>query len=224
MDWTHWINHELKTPLNRVESLLMTLEKSSKCGFDEKKLIMMMKRSLSDCRSTLDSLYLYNKIEMGEIKARFDQVDLNKLVSQSVQDSQHLANLKGLKLIVETEPLFPIYLDEQLFKRAFLNLLENAIKFSPNETKILISTEVVKENVYVQVSDQGEGISEDQISKVFKPYSRLDEASHAPGSGLGLYIAKKFLDLHHGKIEVDSEKGTGSTFSLVVPMNLKERS
>ncbi|MGH1468562.1 MAG: sensor histidine kinase [Bdellovibrionales bacterium] len=217
IDWTNWINHELKTPLNRMESLLMSLDKSPNCGFDEKKIILKIQDSLSECRNTLDSLYLYNKIQLGKIAPKITHKDVNKIVLGAVQDAEVLANAKGVKIMVETEPLFPVPLDEQLFKRAFLNILENAIKFSPHEGKILLSTEDMDGAVVIQIADQGAGMSEKSVKEIFEPYYRVEETAHLPGTGLGLFIAKKFIDFHKGKIEVDSVVGEGSTFTIELP-------
>lgn len=217
IDWTNWINHELKTPLNRMESLLMSLEKSPNSGFDEKKIILKIQDSLSECRNTLDSLYLYNKIQLGKIAPKITHKDVNKIVLGAVQDAEILAKTKGVKIMVETEPLFPIPLDEQLFKRAFLNILENAIKFSPHEGKILLSTEDMEDSVVIQIADQGVGMSIESVEEIFEPYYRVEETAHLPGTGLGLFITKKFIDFHGGQIEVDSVVGEGSTFTIQLP-------
>lgn len=214
IDWTNWINHELKTPLNRMESLLLNLQKSPQCGFEEKKTIMLIQDSLNECRNTLDSLYLYNKLQLKKIAPHFNSVDVNKVVQTSIQDLGQVALAKGVKITLEIEPLFPLKLDEQLFKRAFLNILENAIKYSPPEGKVLISTEEIENNVVIQVADQGAGMTEEDQSSIFKPYVRLDKNQHIPGTGLGLYIAKKFIDFHQGRIDVDSVEGEGSTFTI----------
>ncbi len=217
IDWTNWINHELKTPLNRMESLLMSLDKSSNCGFDEKKIILKIQDSLSECRNTLDSLYLYNKIQLGKIAPKINHKDVNKIVLGAVQDTELLAKVKGVKVMVETEALFPVPLDEQLFKRAFLNILENAIKFSPHEGKILLSTEDMDDSVVIQIADQGMGMSAESVKEIFEPYYRVEETAHLPGTGLGLFITKKFVDFHNGHIEVDSVIGEGTTFTIQLP-------
>lgn len=217
IDWTNWINHELKTPLNRMESLLISLDKSPNCGFDEKKIILKIQDSLLECRSTLDSLYLYNKIQLKKISPKISHKDVNMIVLSAVQDAEPLAKIKGIKIMVETEALFPIPLDEQLFKRAFSNILENAIKFSSNEGKILLSTEEMDSKVIIQIADQGVGMTEKNSEEIFEPYYRVEETAHLPGTGLGLFITKKFIDFHSGQIEVDSVLGEGSTFTIQLP-------
>lgn len=217
IDWTNWINHELKTPLNRMESLLLSLDKSPNCGFDEQKIILKMRDSLLECRNTLDSLYLFNKIQMNKVLPKMSHKDINIIVRTAVQDVELLAKVKGIKVMVELEPLFPVPLDEQLFKRAFLNILENAIKFSPSEGKILLSTEEIDDKIVIQIADQGVGMSGVELEEIFKPYYRVEETAHLPGTGLGLFIAQEFIKFHKGQIEVDSVLGEGSTFTIQLP-------
>jgi signal transduction histidine kinase len=217
IDWTNWLNHELKTPLNRMESLILSLEKRPSMGFEEKKLMLSLKTSLDECRSTIDSLYLYNKIQIEKIHPKLDHHDINALVSQVCQDLDSQAERKAVKFVIESEPLFPLPLDEQLFKRALSNIISNAIKFSPEDSRVLISTESIKDKVYVQVADQGVGVEESQQNKIFEPYYRIEDTAHLPGTGLGLYIAKKFMKYMDGDIFVDSEKGAGTTFTIELP-------
>jgi len=217
IDWTNWLNHELKTPLNRMESLILSLEKRPTMGFEEKKLMISLKSSLDECRSTIDSLYLYNKIQIEKIHPKLGHHDLNALVSQVCQDLDSMADKKAIKFVIESEPLFPMPLDDQLFKRALSNIVSNAIKFSPQESSVLISTEAISESVYVQVADRGPGMSAVEQKKIFDPYYRIDETAYLPGTGLGLYISQKFMTYMKGEITVDSEKGAGTTFTLVLP-------
>lgn len=217
IDWTNWINHELKTPLNRMESLLQGLSKSPRCGFEEKKIIFKLNDSLKECKSTLDSLYFYNKIKVNKVRPRLTLTDINMVLKNAIQDIESSLALKGHQVILELEPLFPIPLDEQLFKRAVLNVIENAIKFSPSKSKILISSEEIGDKILVQVADQGPGIKKSTLSNIFQPYFRSEDHKNIPGTGLGLYITESFIGFHGGKVEVDSVEGSGTTFTFTLP-------
>lgn len=217
IEWTNWIQHELKTPLNRMESLIDSLNKQKALDFEGKKMLLKLKDSLTETKSILDSLYLFNKIEQGQITPHLEHKDVNPIIMSAVQDSEVLAKLKGVSFMVETEPLFPIQIDEQLFRQAFLNILENAVKFSPSETKVLLSTEEIEGYVVIQIADQGLGMNEEALSKIFQPYFRAEETAHKPGTGLGLYIASRFIEFHGGEVEVDSVQDQGSTFTIKLP-------
>jgi len=221
IEWTNWIQHELKTPLNRMESLVQTLDSQKELSFESRKIVLKLQDSLIESKSILDSLFLFNKIESKSIKPKFSLKDINTIIMEAVQDSEPLAKVKGIVVSVETEPLFPLPLDEQLFRRAFLNILENAIKFSPPEKKILLSTEEIENTVVVQIADQGLGMSEEVAARIFDPYYRSEKMERVPGTGLGLYISKRFIEFHDGEIELDSVVGGGSTFTIKIPKNSK---
>jgi signal transduction histidine kinase len=117
--------------------------------------------------------------------------------------------------------LFSIKVDEDLLKTVFTNLLENAIKYSPENTKVLISTDEIDNDVVIQVADQGRGIPVEDQSLIFDRFYRAQNSrSNTAGNGLGLYLAKYFVELHNGRIEVESEIDKGSTFTVRLPMNL----
>jgi len=219
IEWTNWIQHELKTPLNRMESLIQSLERQTELGFESRKIILKLQDSLIESRGVLDSLFLFNKIENSLIKPQFTTKDVNSIIMAAVQDSEPLAKVKGIVISAETEPLFPVHIDEQLFRRAFLNILENAIKFSPPEKRILLSTEEVGDSIVVQIADQGVGMSKKEVSQVFEPYFRCEKTMGAPGTGLGLYIAKRFIEFHSGEIDLDSIEDGGTTFTIKIPKN-----
>lgn len=223
VDWTNWLNHELKTPLNRMESLILSLKKSKLSGFSEQKIMMSLMSSLEECRSTIDSLFLFNKIQVDNIHLKLNHYDINTLVTQVCQDLDLVAEAKHVKFIIEAEPLFLIPLDEQLFKRALSNIITNAVKFSPNDSKILISTESINRKFYIQVADQGVGMDENELNKIFDPYYRVEQSSYIPGTGLGLFIAKSFMKSLNGKISVDSVKGAGTTFTMILDVDALEK-
>jgi len=217
IEWTNWIQHELKTPISRMESLVQNLERQDELSFDSRKIILNLKDSIEESKSILDSLFLFNKIESERIKPNFSLKDINTIIMGAVQDSEPLAKAKGIVISIETEPLFPVAVDEQLFRRAFLNILENAIKFSPPEKKILLSTEEIDDKIVVQIADQGLGMTKEVSSKVFDAYYRSEGTSRIPGTGLGLYISKRFIEFHNGLIELDSEVDGGTTFTIKLP-------
>lgn len=212
--WANWLNHELKTPLSRIESLLGNLEKGMTYDFEQQKLILLMKDSLEECKKIIDTLFIYEKLKKGNFEVSFKDKDLNRLISLVVSQNEFLAKRKGISFILETEPIFPIPLDEALLIRALSNILENAIKYSPSESRILISSEEMGDHVLVQIADQGCGISESDFDKIFDPYFRTDRTQDSPGTGLGLALANRFVALHGGKIEVDSVPDKGSTFTV----------
>jgi signal transduction histidine kinase len=135
--------------------------------------------------------------------------------------NEFLAKVKHIKIVTEFETLFSIPVDPELIKQVFSNLIENAINYSPENSKVLISTEEANGKVIVQVADQGIGISAEEVPHIFMKFFRSREAKSSPirGSGLGLYLAKYFVELHKGQIFVESTPGQGSTFTVELPIS-----
>ena len=105
-------------------------------------------------------------------------------------------------------------------RQVFSNLIENAVKYSPEKSRVLVSSEETNGKVRIQISDQGPGIPADELSNIFMKFFRSKDAKASPikGSGLGLYLAKYFVELHAGTLTVDSTPGQGSTFTVELPL------
>ena len=138
-----------------------------------------------------------------------------------ISKCEYLAKERSIQILTEFEPMFSMKLDTDLLHQVFTNLVENAIKYSPKSTKILVSTEELDGRLIVQVADQGKGIPENEIENIFTKFYRSSQAtsSKVKGSGLGLYLARYFVELHNGRISVESDTGKGSTFTVELPMN-----
>jgi signal transduction histidine kinase len=147
--------------------------------------------------------------------------DVNSLIKEVVHKLEYQAKSKNIQIRTELEPLFSIKMDVDLMRQVLQNLIENAIKYSPPGSSVLVSTEEGEGWVSVQVADQGPGIPEDELPHIFMKFyrSRNAKASTIKGSGLGLYLARYFVELHKGRITVDSSPGAGSTFTVDLPSN-----
>ncbi len=143
-------------------------------------------------------------------------------MQQVVKKCSYLADEKNITLITEYEPLFSLNVDGELLTQVFTNLVENAIKYSPENSKVLITTDEEDGKVMVQVADQGIGISDQEKENVFIKFYRSKDVVNTDikGSGLGLYLSKYFVNLHNGEIFVESEPQKGSTFTVELPMDL----
>ncbi len=124
---------------------------------------------------------------------------------------------------LDLEPMFAIEFDEQLIKQVLTNLLENAIKYNPKGTKVVVRSADLGDFVEVSVEDNGTGIDSDQMQRLFKKFSRSEKgtAERVKGTGLGLYLSKYFIELHGGSIFADSLLGQGSNFRFRLPVKNK---
>ena len=148
-----------------------------------------------------------------------ERLDLSDLVTSVVERTQRLAEAKFMKLVtfVDREGCW-VDGDSIRLERAMVNLLGNAIKFSPVGSSITVTLRRGRHFAGISVHDEGPGISEEGKARIFEVFQREEETSHLPGLGLGLFISKQIAESHGGTISVESEHGQGATFLLQVPL------
>ncbi len=156
---------------------------------------------------------VYDKMDLSNIQ-------LDEFLTDIINDAKILAELKEQSIdIVELTPLV-IKGDRNQLYQLFFNLIDNAIKYTPEKGKIWISLREMDQNVKIQIRDNGVGIGENELSNIFNRFYRVDKdrSRKTGGSGLGLAICKMIVDSHNGKIIVDSEVSKGSTFTVLIPL------
>ena len=216
------MSHDLKTPIARIQGMTdVVLHDSNPLSPRQKEALSTLSKSSQELLDFVSSILNLGRIESKELKLHLASRDPNALVSEVAEKLEYLARSKNISVKTELEPVFSLKMDSDLMKQVFSNLIENAIKYSPENTSILITTEEVDGRVVIQVSDQGQGIPEDELPYLFEKFYRSKNAksSSIKGSGLGLYLAKYFVELHRGSITVDSQPGEGSTFIVELPIN-----
>lgn len=218
------MSHDLKTPLARIYGLCEVVEQNSG-ALDDRQVQALngIKKSATDLTEFVGNILSLGRIESREMKLQTATRDLNALLEQVVRSIQPIATEKRIEIICDFEPLFSLRLDEDLMKQVFTNLIENAIKYSPINTKIMITTEEDQNDVIIEIADQGLGIAEEDQAFIFEKFYRTRQvlSKDSPGTGLGLYLVKYFIELHGGSISIDSEIGQGSTFTVRIPKNLR---
>ncbi len=214
------MSHDLKTPIARIQGMTdVVLKDPNPLSSRQREALETLAKSSQELLEFVSSILNLGRIESKKLELHLQSRDPNGLLTEAVEKLQHLATSKHIKIICEFEPLFSVKMDVDLMRQVFSNLIENAIKYSPENTSILITSEESDGKVVIQVADQGVGIAEDELPHVFNKFYRSKTAKTSPtkGSGLGLYLAKYFVELHYGTISVDSRPGVGSTFSVELP-------
>lgn len=215
------MSHDLKTPLARIQGMTDMISKDpSPLSAHQREGLDTIKQSAEDLLKFISTILNYAKIESQGVELHLQAKDINQVLKEVVKKHEFLAKLKHIQLITELEPLFSIQIDPDLLKQVFSNLVENAIKYSPENSKVLISSEELENKLIIQVADQGSGIPSDELSNIFMKFFRSRAAKLSPikGSGLGLYLAKYFVELHGGSIQCESTLGQGSTFTVELPI------
>jgi signal transduction histidine kinase len=214
------MSHDLKTPLARIIGMTdIILKEKSNLNSEQYSALKTIKNSSLDLLNFINTILNYAKIESQGLVLNLQSRDINQLILEVIQKYDFLSKEKNIELISELEPIFSIKIDPDLMKQVISNLIENAIKYSPNNSKVLISTEETNEKIIIQVADQGIGIDLDDQENIFMKFFRSKNAKSSPikGSGLGLYLAKYFIQLHGGEILIESSPGQGSTFIVEIP-------
>lgn len=212
-------SHELNTPLTSIRSNVDYLIKKGMIqGGDEEVLVSIKKESERMSRLLSDLLLLSQEAEKGEFPLIFVRVELDTLMLEVY--SQMKKNSPEIHLQLGKEDQVTVDGDRDRLKQLLLNLVENAIKYTPKGGTITLSLWKDVRNAYLEVKDTGIGIAPEHLPYIFDRFYRTDKARSRPtgGSGLGLSIAKKIALAHHGDITAESVLGQGSTFTLILPL------
>lgn len=216
------MSHDLKTPLARIQGMTEIISADANIlSSHQREALDTIKNSSEDLLKFISTILNYAKIESQGIELNLQAKDINQILREVVKKHEFHAKLKHIQIITELDPLFSIQVDPELLRQVFSNLVENSIKYSPEKSKVLVSSEEVDGKIIVQVADQGMGIPADELPNIFMKFFRSKNAKSSPikGSGLGLYLAKYFTELHKGHIHVESAVGEGSTFTVELPLN-----
>ncbi len=223
-EWLRFIDtlsHELKTPLTSIIAAagLLAEELENIADKSSQKLIQTIIKNANTLEKRLVELLDIVKTGSGKIQLQLEPVDMKSLVQGTCIQITPLLQGKGQKLTTDLPASLPlIHGDGPRLEQVLLNLMTNAVKFTPQGGSISIKVREQDSGVTVAVKDNGIGIAREEQSRLFKPYSRVSsDRQHQPGLGLGLALAKQVVELHGGKIWVDSESGSGSTFSFYLP-------
>jgi len=167
-----------------------------------------------------------SKIETGKIQMRKTKVDIHQVISEAIFLLTDLAAEKKIKLLAAfaPDPGFTIYADHGLLRQALVNLIDNAIKFSPMGVTIRVTVRNLKDEVQINIQDTSIGIGSEDISKVFNSFVQSGEYN-APGShgtGLGVYVAKQLIETQGGRIWAENSPGQGSTFCFTLPKSIEQ--
>lgn len=220
------VTHDLKTPVARIHGLAEVLLRKAADRLVERDLETLhhILASTEELNRFISSILELTKIESNRIQLRLESKDLNQLVEKAVEGFRAQARAHGSHINVRLEPLFPIKVDASLITKVINNLIDNALKYSPPGGEITVESREVGEWVEISVRDQGIGMTAEERKKLFTRFYRAknDTTTRVIGTGLGLYLTKYFIEAHQGRVEVESERGSGSVFKILLPIEALE--
>jgi heavy metal sensor kinase len=219
-------SHELRTPLTAIRSVGEVGLRGHRDDHAYRDIIGSMLEEADRLTRLVDTLLLLSRADAGAIRLHLERVDLRALADEATVQLEVLAEEKRQVLSVEASARIEVIADPIILRQALLNLLDNAIKHSPDGGHIRVLVGQRAGIPLIEVVDNGPGIAPEHREAIFQRFYRVDPARsrNAGGAGLGLCIARWAVELHGGRIELESEEGKGSTFRIVCAASPQEAS
>lgn len=215
-------SHEFRTPLSTILSSASLIAKYTDYTpeTEEKKLkhIERIKSSVNHLTDILNDLLSLSKLEEGVLHNNPEVFDIIKFSGDIIQDMQTLAKEKQTIVYKHEGVNTQVNLDLKFLKQIITNLLSNAIKFSPENEQIDLITQIDNSELIIKVKDRGIGVDEKEQGRLFERFFRAQNVENIPGTGLGLNIVAKYVELMKGNIEFKSKLNEGTTFIIKLPL------
>jgi len=213
-------SHELRTPLTVLRSELEAMVRGDELALDMRETAGNLLDEVERLARIVENLFALSRLDAGQAHGEHVRFDFAKLVATTSEQMCLLAEDKGLTITCETPVPVPVEGDRARLKQVIVNLLDNAIKYTPAAGAIRLSVRAVAHEAVFDVEDTGIGIPPEAQAHVFDRFFRVDAARgrEVGGAGIGLSIVKAICSLHHGRVEVRSEPGHGSRFRVLLPL------
>ncbi len=218
-DFVSNVSHELRTPLASLKAVVETLRDSA---LDDppaaRRFLDSIENEVERLALMVEELLELSRIESGSVPLRLRPTQVADFVQPAVERMEPLTSRAGIRLQIELPPDLPLLLgDETRLQQVVTNLVHNAIKFTPEAGRIVISAADCGDEVAISVQDTGIGIASHHIPRIFERFYKADRARAGGGTGLGLAITKHVVQAHSGRIWVESKVGHGTTFRFTLP-------
>ncbi len=220
-DFLHYVTHDLRNPLGSIMGFLEILLSGIPGNLteDQRSILSSIQRSSRRLMGMINNILDIAKMESGKLALNLKKVSLHEIALRAADTLDSLSKSKKISVKVESQGDCVVVADGDLVERVFINLLGNAIKYTPQNGNITLSVEDRGDHFKAGVSDTGEGIPKEYLERVFLKFEQVEGKARG-GTGLGLTISRFFVESHLGKIWVESELGKGSSFYFTIPKNL----
>ncbi|SEK23738.1 PAS domain S-box-containing protein [Aquimarina amphilecti] len=215
-------SHEIRTPLNGIVTISNILLSGEENPEEREKLSAYLDESKERLLATINNLSHFSEIETIQKNLNYVEADMNYTIETSYREYRHFANSKKLKYVLKLDEDCPSALiDEDIFRTAINNIIHNSIKYT-DEGKVLVKVKGEKEKIKITIKDSGIGIGKDSLKKIFDPFIQesIGLSRKYEGTGIGLSLSKRYIEILGGKIEVISKLNQGTKFIITIPKNI----
>jgi two-component system phosphate regulon sensor histidine kinase PhoR len=224
-DFVANVSHELRTPLAALRAVVETLEAGA---LDDppaaREFLSRMHVEVDELSQMVEELLALARIESGRVQLRFNRTDLGTVVGQAAQRLEPQAGRQGVALLIllPEEPILAV-VDAERLQQVVINLVHNAIKFTPPAGKVEVSVERRGDFAAIVVADTGVGLAPSELPRLFERFYKADRSRGTSGTGLGLAIVKHLVQAHRGRIAAESPGvGRGATFTVLLPLDFRQ--
>ncbi|WP_219816117.1 cell wall metabolism sensor histidine kinase WalK [Arthrobacter sp. B1805] len=218
-DFVANVSHELKTPVGAISLLAEAIDDAAEDEVAVRRFAQRMHKESGRLSALVQDIIELSRLQGADVVRRGKAVDINSVVAEAVDRNKLPAESKQIEIVVGGSVTMPVYGDRDLLMTAFRNLIDNAIRYSPEGTRVGVGVRSRDGLVQVSVTDQGAGITPEEQERIFERFYRIDAARsrQTGGTGLGLSIVKHVVANHGGEVTVWSQAGQGSTFTVRLP-------
>lgn len=218
-DFVANVSHELKTPVGAISLLSEALDDAAEDQDAVRHFAKSLHKEAVRLSALVQDIIELSRLQGTDVMSKGTEVDLNRVVSEAVDRTRLTAETKGIAIKVGGSTRTPVYGDPDLLVTATRNLIDNAVRYSPENTRVGVGLRERDGMAQIMVTDQGPGIPDVEQDRIFERFYRVDSARsrQTGGTGLGLSIVKHVMAQHGGEVSVWSQSGRGSTFTLVIP-------
>ena len=215
------ISHDLKSPFQGIMGMSELLSEDYAILEESEKIesLHLMDKSIKNVYSLIEDLLDWARLQSGKMEFEPTNIDLDELISKTISVAKISAKSKNINIIDKSNTKLEVYADGNMITAVFRNLLTNAIKFSKEDSQIIVSCDSYDDKVEISIEDSGVGMNQDLVNKIFKlneHYTSIG-TNGEKGTGLGLILCKDLVEKNNGKIWVESELGKGSIFRFTIP-------
>ncbi|GAA0077358.1 HAMP domain-containing sensor histidine kinase [Clostridium sp. CTA-5] len=215
------ISHQLKTPFANLKLYCELLKNNDISSEDRKEFISVINNQVQKLNFLMESMIKMSRLESDIINLKPKQVSLDEICLTAIKQVYEKAKLRNIEIELISKEDIAVFVDGKWTSEAIFNIIDNAVKYTDYNGKIIISTNCFEMFAMIEIKDNGIGIKKKEINNIFKRFYRGENVSNEEGVGIGLYLSREIILKQDGFIKVKSEKDKGSTFSLMMPLGHK---